>query len=111
MPTFNSMMHPDKNTYQAFRCKRRLEPKNISLFSFIFQANVYTHYQTFSLNNTLKSTDLRTLCMILSTALGYLNVLQYINCINKLKLYSTMAPKLNPEQVTAYQTSLYLLFL
>ena len=69
------------------KIKRKLGQNNISLFSFIFQANVSTHYQTFRLNNTLKSTDLRILCMTPSTTLGYLNVLQYINCINKLKLF------------------------
>ena len=69
------------------KIKRKLGQNNISLLSFIFHANVSTHYQTFSLNSTLKSTDLRTLCMTLSTTTGNLNALQYINCINKLKLF------------------------
>ena len=68
------------------KIKRKLRQNNISLLIFIFQANVSTHYQTFSLNNTLKRTDLRT-CMTLSTTLGYLNVLQHINYLNKLKLF------------------------
>ena len=69
------------------KIKRKMGQNSISLFSFTFQANVSTHYQKFSLNNTLESTDLRTLCMTLSTTLGYLNALQYVNCINKLKLF------------------------
>ena len=75
MPVFNSMMHLDKDTYQCIsgsqileyrfgqpNCMPKLKEKwgkttSAYLVSFIFQANVSTHYLTFSLNNTLKSTD------------------------------------------------------